>query len=166
MSTSKQHGFSGYVEAPRPDDDVGGIPANEHAEARAERTPTGQWTKGAKTAQTKGGKARKGSTKLSHVGGTKEARSLRRALGREIASSVGGGTCDVAASLFLRWAADKAEMAEKAKAEGDAESFRKLTESARMDVVYAREHAAKTAQSRPQKPAWMARLGVGEGGKP
>jgi hypothetical protein len=64
---------------------------------------------------------------------------------REVSSTVGGGVCGAAPSLFLRWAADKAAMAEKAKKADDTDRFCKLTESARMDIVYAHERAAKAA---------------------
>jgi hypothetical protein len=85
---------------------------------------------------------------------------LRKALSGEIARTVGGGECGIAASLFLKWAAQKTAAAEEAYVAGDYETHRKLSESARMDVLYAREHAAKEALSRSkrvQAPApWLA----------
>jgi hypothetical protein len=103
-----------------------------------------------------GGKRRKGTTRLSHhidsatlsPESARRARALRRALAGEIAATVGGGVCGVAVSLLVKFAAQKTACAEDAFNAGDLEAFRKLTESARMDVLYAREHAAKAAKSR------------------
>jgi hypothetical protein len=105
-----------------------------------------------------GGKAHKGTTKLSHridapklaPTSQKRARTLRRAVAGEIARTVGGGVCGIAASLFVKFAAQKTAAAEEAYQAGDYETHRKLTESARMDILYAREHAAKEAQARPK----------------
>ena len=151
MPESNSHGFP-YVEPPRHDELPSGTPAPTQSDARGERRADGKWAKGARTAQSKGGKAMAGRGRaLVHYGAaSKGARALRRALRSEIASTVGAGRCGVAASLMLRWASDKTELAEKAKTSGDLESFRKLTESARMDILYAREHAAKEASARPR----------------
>jgi hypothetical protein len=151
MPESKSHQFP-YVEPPRHDELPTGTPAPapEHADARAERTPDGRWVQGAARAQSAGGLTRRGKPRLTRTKLTKAASALHRTLCREVASSVGGGVCGVAASLFLRWAADKTELAEQAKARGDDDMFRKLSESARMDVLYAREHAAKEAAARPK----------------
>jgi hypothetical protein len=65
---------------------------------------------------------------------------------------VGGGRCGVAASLFLKFASQKTAAAEVAYQAGDFEMHRKLSESARMDILYSREHAAKEAASRPRAP--------------
>ncbi len=134
MPTSTSHGFP-YVEPERHDELSSGHPAPPQAEARGERRANGTWTKGARTAQSQGGKSIAGRGRaLVHLGGaTKSVKALRRALRTEVASTVGGGVCGVAASLIIRWASDKTELAEKAKAAGDLESFRKLTESARIE---------------------------------
>lgn len=153
MPAHRSHGFA-YVEPERHDELSDGVAAPVQTEARSERTAKGQWVKGARTAQSKGGKAIAGRGRaLVHYGAaSKGARALRRALRTEVASTVGGGMCGVASSLMIRWAADKTDLAEKAKAAGDLETFRKLTESARMDLLYAREHAAKEAAARPKAP--------------
>jgi hypothetical protein len=109
----------------------------------------------------KGGAARKGRTSLSHriEGPTltpksvSRARTLRRALSGEIAATVGGGRCGIAASLFLKFAAQKTAAAEEAFVAGDYETHRKLSESARMDILYAREHSAKEAAARDSRMA-------------
>jgi hypothetical protein len=130
---------------------------------------------GARTIPAAGGRATKGRTKLSHdIGGasltptsTKRARTLRRVLSGEVAATVGGGRCGVAASLFIKFASQKTAAAEEAFERGDFEAHRKLSESARMDVLYAREHAAKEAQARPRAP-WdpIAHLAGLPGAKP
>jgi len=118
----------------------------------------------------KGGSSKRGSTKLSHaIEGVKlapesvrHARVLRRTLTTEIATTVGGGVCGVAASLFIKFAAQKTAAAEEAFERGDFEAHRRLSESARMDVLYAREHAAKEAESRKKMPTQQAPwLGAG-----
>jgi hypothetical protein len=154
MPESHSHGFA-YVEPERHDELSPGVPEStrEQAPARGERTTGGRWAKGARTAQRQGGESHRGKHKLVRGKAlTKAASALHRALCVETAQTEGGGVCDRRSSLMLRWAADKTEMAEKAKAAGDVETYRRLSESARMDLLYAREHAAKSAQSRPRPP--------------
>jgi hypothetical protein len=150
-----------YVEVPRHDELPAGVPA---APSGVQKREAGRFTAGpsgsAVQAGAAGGGKHKGHTKLSHdIGGTsltptstKRARTLRRVLSGELAASVGGGRCGVAASLFIKFAAQKTAAAEEAFERGDFEAHRKLSESARMDVLYAREHAAKEAASRPRVP--------------
>lgn len=166
MPTSRSHGFNGYVEAPRADEEPAGVPETEQARASLERKAGGNGIPlGAKVVPMLGGKAHKNKTHLSHkIESTKldpvylkRARVLRNALSREIASVLGGGRCGVAASLFLKFAAQKTAAAEQAFAAGDFEAHRKLTESARMDVLYSREHAIKEAAARTDDPAAFAR---------
>ena len=156
MPTSKSHDFP-YVEPERHDELSDGVPTdNALARAGDQRRPDGTLVQGASTLPALGGKARKGRTTLSHeiVGATlapesvRRARTLRRALSNEIAAAVGGGRCGIAASLFLKFSAQKTAAAEEAFQRGDFDTHRKLSESARMDVLYAREHAAKEAEAR------------------
>jgi hypothetical protein len=157
MPAHKSHGRE-YIEPPRHDELPAGI-AIVQASASHERKATGQIDKGAQDIPSAGGRARKGRTRLSHeIGASKltptsqsRARTLRRALSGEIASSVGGGFCGIAASLLIKFAAQKTAAAEEAFERGDYETHRKLSESARMDVLYAREHAAKEAAARASK---------------
>jgi hypothetical protein len=157
MPTSTSHGRP-YVEPERHDELSPGVA--EQAPARDPRKPGGQLVQGARSVPSLGGKAHKDKTFLSHriEGSTldpvnvRRARTLRNRLSREIAAGVGGGVCGVAASLFLKFASQKTAAAEEAFAKGDFETHRRLSESARMDVLYAREHAAKQAQARPRMP--------------
>jgi hypothetical protein len=152
-----------YVEVERHDELSSGVPtpADVQAQARAEhKAGNGRIPPGARALPALGGKAMKGTTKLSHrieAGqlspvSVARARTLRKALSSELASGVGGGRCGVAASLFLKFAAQKTAAAEEAFAAGDYDTHRKLSESARMDILYAREHAAKEAAARPRGP--------------
>jgi hypothetical protein len=156
MPTAIKNGVP-YVEVPRHDEEPKGIAA---APSGAQKRDAGRFMAGpdgsAVTAGADGGKRRKGRTKLSHEiasstltpSSQKRARTLRRALTGEIALVLGGGTCGIAASLFIKFAAQKTAAAEEAFTAGDYETHRKLSESARMDVLYAREHAAKEADAR------------------
>jgi hypothetical protein len=165
MPTSTSHNFK-YFEPERHDGLSDGV--REQEQASDERKANGQLAQGASAVPSLGGRALKGRTYLSHKivtpssmgpNDSKRARTLRNALSREIAAGVGGGVCGVASSLFLKFAAQKTAAAEVAFQAGDFETHRKLTESARMDVLYAREDAAKAAQARPQGPADpMARI--------
>lgn len=150
-----------YVEPERHDALSPGVPA---ARGGAQKREAGRFTPGpdgsAIVAGADGGRRHKGRTHLSHridaptLTPTSQARAriLRRALSSEIATTVGAGRCGIAASLFIKFAAQKTAAAEEAFQAGDYETHRKLSESARMDVLYAREHAAKEAQSRPRAP--------------
>jgi hypothetical protein len=160
MPDHNSHHFP-YMAPERHDELSAGIPA---ARSGTRKRDAGRFTPGpsgsATEAGAEGGNKRKGRTKLSHdIGGasltptsTKRARTLRRVLAGEVASTVGAGHCGVAASLFIKFAAQKTAAAEEAFERGEFEAHRKLSESARMDVLYAREHAAKEAQSRPRAP--------------
>lgn len=159
MPAHKSHGRT-YVEPERHDELSEGVPeAKRAADSGAQQREAGRFVAGtaeARDSAARGGRRRKGTTSLSHHIGspaltresTRRALTLRRALAGEIASSVGGGRCGIAASLLIKFAAQKTAAAEEAFARGDFEAHRKLTESARMDVLYAREHAAKEAAAR------------------
>lgn len=169
MPAYRSHGRE-YVEPPRADELPDGVKAVEQAEASGERTQDGRPAQGARTIPALGGKAHKGKSYLSHQivaptldpANARRARVLRNHLSREIAKSVGGGSCGVAASLFLKFAAQKTAAAEQAYQAGDFDTHRKLSESARMDILYAREHAAKEAEARPRDPnavpEWLAAI--------
>lgn len=156
MPTSTSHAFP-YVEPERHDELSTGIPAARSGQQKRE---AGRFTAGpngsAIQAGAEGGKSHRGRTQLSHnieastltPTSLKRARTLRRALSAEIAATVGAGQCGIAASLFVKFAAQKTAAAEEAFVAGDYETHRKLSESARMDTLYAREHAAKTAAAR------------------
>lgn len=154
MPAHKSHGKE-YIEPPRHDELPDGV-AMAVVVTGGEKKPDGTFAKGSTALQALGGSRSKGTTKLSHkIDGAKltptsvkRARTLRKALTGEIAKAVGGGYCGIAASLLIKFAAQKTAAAEEAFERGDFDAHRKLTESARMDVLYAREHAAKEAAAR------------------
>jgi hypothetical protein len=161
----RSNGFP-YQQPDRHDELTDGIPVPTEcrATAGAQKRTRGLFTSDdaeTKALAKKGGETKRGTTTLSHridapclsPESQRRARTLRRALSAEIASTVGGGHCGVAASLLIKFAAEKTAAAQEAFARGDYELHRKLTESARMDVLYAREHAAKEAKARPQPTA-------------
>jgi len=165
MPAHRSHGKT-YVEPERHDELTAGTSA---APSGAQKREAGRFLPGdsAREAGAAGGSRRKGTTRLSHridaptltPTSQQRARTLRRALAAEIADTVGGGECGIASSLFIKWASQKTAAAEEAFEAGDYETHRKLSESARMDVLYAREHAAKSAAGRPRAPADpMARI--------
>jgi hypothetical protein len=159
MPDHRSHGIP-YVQPERHDELSPGVPA---ARSGTGKRQDGRFTAGpggsAAESGGRGGSRRKGTTKLSHLieQGTLSGRSLararvlRKALSGEIAATVGGGMCGIAASLFVKFCAQKTAAAEEAFERGDFESHRKLTESARMDLLYAREHAAKEAAARASR---------------
>lgn len=159
MPTRPKNGVP-YVETERHDELSAGVPV-EQGRASDPRKPGGQLAQGASETPRKGGLAHKNTTKLSHrleapalaPEYERRAQALRNALRREIAMVVGGGVCGVAASLFVKFAAQKTAAAEEAYVRGDFDTHRKLSESARMDVLYAREHAAKEAEARKKTAA-------------
>jgi hypothetical protein len=164
---STSHGKP-YIEAERHDELTDGV-VDSQGRASDPRKPGGQLEQGASDTPRKGGQAHKGKTLLSHriEAGTlsptsvTRARTLRRAMAGEIAREVGGGVCGVVASLLIKFCAQKTAAAEEAFLRGDYEAHRKLSESARMDALYAREHAAKAALSRKALPSarpWMVEV--------
>lgn len=158
MPSHRSHDRDVYVEPERHDELSTGVPS---APSGPEKREAGRFTAGpdgsAALNGAKGGGKSKDRTQLSHVivaptlspTSQSRARVLRKALSGEIARTVGGGHCGIASSLFIKFAAQKTAAAEEAFAAGDFETHRKLSESARMDVLYAREHAAKSAAARP-----------------
>lgn len=155
--------------SPRPDD--------EQRAASQERKAGGRGiAPGATIVPAMGGRARKGRTKLTHEVPSalpvsdalkRRARFARRKVCSEIARDVGGGRCGMLASLFVKLGVEDAAMREAALAEGKREEARRLGESARMHLLYARETAAKDANARPvdgKLPPWMQVVEVDEGG--
>jgi hypothetical protein len=120
--TSTSHDFP-YVEPERHDELSRGVPA---ARGGTQKREGGRFTPGpngsAIAAGAAGGSRRKATTKLSHRidaptltdTSQKRARTLRKALAGEIASTVGAGHCGIAASLFIKFAAQKTAAAEEA----------------------------------------------------
>lgn len=175
MPTSRSHDRE-YIEPPRHDELPAGVPAPVQAEAGQERTALGRFAPGANTTPRKGGKSRKGRTKLSHeiealpVSDTlkRRARFMRRRTCTELAQTVGGGSCGIVASILVKLASEDMALRETMMVAGNIESARKLGESARMHLLYARETASKDAESRanaPPDPKALA-LMFAEAGKP
>lgn len=174
---------------PRPDELPAGVQATEQAEAREERTERGTWTKGARTAQSKGGRALKNRTALSHQAGLDpiltltafrpylaQAKPFAKAEASAIARTVGGGElgpgpASIVVSASLQLAASRYWF-DQGAATGDPKAFEtasRLADASRSNLLSAREMAAKEAKARPKgRPQWMTDLGVepGKAGKP
>jgi hypothetical protein len=171
MPTSRSHGF-GYVEAPRHDELPTGVPAlgAEQANARQERKAGGRGIqKGATEVPAAGGRARKGRTKLTHdvpdalpVSDIlrRRARFARKRMTGELARVVGGGACGMIASVLVKLAVEDIAMRETAMTEGNRDEARRLGESARMHLLYARETCAKDGEVL-RKPGANGRLKPG-----
>lgn len=155
MPVRRSHGHA-RVEPPRPGELPAGVPAEPSGSPKRTSQRFERGTDAARESGAKGGAASRGRTKLSHMiepgklsaESIRRARTLRRALSHEIAQEAGGGVCGIAASLLVKWAAAKTAAAEEAFARGSYDLYRKLTDSARKDVLLAREHAAKEAAAR------------------
>ena len=156
------------VEAPKACSLPRGVHAKEQVEAGEERRPGGQWRKGARTAQSKGGYALKGRTALSHRLGLDTlvaredfrphldaAKAYHRRVCGDIARTVGGGECPpMVASVVMGAAMQTAAAAylfERAASSGDPATFQaasRLADSARNNLLGAWELAARTAKAR------------------
>jgi hypothetical protein len=159
MPTSTSHGRP-YVEPERHDELSNGTPAPtaEQADASQERRQGGaRIAPGSKIVPAMGGKARKGRAKLTHdvpdalpVSDTlkRRAKYARRRMCAQLARSVGGGTCDMFASALVKLGVEDMAMREQAMSDGKRDEARRLGESARMHLLYAREVCVKDAASR------------------
>jgi hypothetical protein len=181
MPESTSHAFP-YIEPERHDELSAGTPAPDHAQrdASQERKAGARGiAPGATLVPAMGGRARKGSTKLTHevpaalpVSDTlkRRARFARRRMTAELAREVGGGRCGMLASAFVKLGIEDMAMREAALAEGKRDEARRLGESARMHLLYARETCAKDVVSRKGAGApgtlapWLEY--VDENGKP
>jgi hypothetical protein len=146
----------------RHDELSSGVPADDHEQrsASAERKAGGPGIPpGATVVPAEGGRARKGRTQLTHavpetlpVSDTlkRRARYARKRIATELARTVGGGACGMLASLMVKLGVEDAAMREAALAEGKVDLARRLGESARMHLLYARETCAKDATARPK----------------
>jgi hypothetical protein len=152
------------VQPPRFDELPPGVPAPEQAEAGQERRADGTIAPGASTIPSRGGKALKGRTSLSHridsdtipTPYRKRARAHRRATCAELARDFGGGQCGVMASTFVRIGSVAIALAEEALDGGNREEWRKQSALAMSALNYAREHAATAATSRPRHAGKLA----------
>lgn len=155
MPAHRSHGRR-YIEPERHDELSDGARADEQAEAGQERTAKGRLAKGASTVPRQGGKARKGRTKMSHDVGSlpvdlaliRRARFYRRKQCSELAATVGGGVCGLMASALVKLASEDMALRESALEKGNVDLARRLGESTRMHLLYAREVAAKDGDAR------------------
>ena len=160
-----------YPMVPRSDELMSGVQATEQAEAGDERRTGGTWAKGARTAQSKGGKALKHQTALSHRTGLAgllalpafkpylaQARAFAKAHVATLARSVGGGECgagpaSVVTTAALQLAASR-YCFDQASTTGDADLFlkaSKLGDASRNNLLSASDLCAAEAQARPKE---------------
>lgn len=167
MPTSTSHDRAFYVEPERHDGLSSGVPADagEQQGASQERRAGGTGIqKGDKLVPSMGGRAHKGSARLTHRVATlpvsdklkRRARFARRKVCSELARNVGGGACGMIASLLAKLGVEDIAMREAALEAGDTDLARRLGESGRMHLMYAREVCAKDAAARPEKPIDLA----------
>jgi hypothetical protein len=178
MPTTVKNGIP-YPEPPRSDELREGRPAEGTAQSRAsqERKAGGRGIpKGATDIPSAGGRARKGSTKLTHEVREalpvsdklkRQARFMRRRTCTELARDVGGGSCGIIASALVLIASEDLALRAAALEAGDVELAQKLGVSARGHLLSARDVAAKDAESRPRRSVVdELRARVLSGGKP
>ena len=145
-----------------------GEPGSVVAEAGSERTAKGQWVKGSRTAQSRGGLAKKGKSQLgSRLGLSKlpagnefaryrkSAASFRRAQCAELARTVGGGECGpgpssivASASLSLAWSRYLSDEAARTKDGALAVQAMSLADKSRTQLLTAHELCAREAEAR------------------
>ena len=166
MPAYRSHGRT-YVEAPRHDE----MPAGE-AQPRAGDDPreNGKLMAGARKTPSLGGQATKGRTSLSHrvpedvldENGRHRVRALRKALCSEARTTIGRGYCGVGASLLYKLVAVSTEHHEQAVRAGDVEGARKLVDTIKTALAYAREECARVGEAMVKpgangkpKPGWI-----------
>lgn len=146
--------------------------ATGHAEHTSERRPDGTFAPGAPTAQSAGGLATKGTSRLASRLGLawlpdsdtfapyrRAASTFRRVQCAELARTVGGGMCgpspsSVVASVALALAWSR-YFSDKAAQTGDAElamRSARLGETSRQHLLAAHELCAREAAARPKGP--------------
>jgi hypothetical protein len=163
MPTTIKNGIH-YPEPPRSDELAAGVAVDraEQEPARQERKRGGRGIpKGATAIPSAGGKAHKGSTRLTHRVGAKlpvspklraQAGYMRKATCRELARTVGADECGIIASAMVKLASQDLALREAALEAGDVELAQKLGVSARGHLLAGRDVAAKDAESRPRAP--------------
>ena len=155
MSPVVQSHGKAYAEPERHDELSEGIPQASATDANKHSTGI---QKGERNRPSLGGKATRGSTKLSHridsaslpESYRNRARAFRRMTCSELARTVGGGTCGIIPSLFVKHASIATALSELALDNGDTDRAVKYAESSRMHLMYAREVCAKDALARPK----------------
>ena len=173
MPTHKSHDHE-YIQPPRHDElPAGEITPDEAALSGLVKRADGRFKAGeerTKRAASRGGKGNLGKLALVHDLDVSvvlpeyadRAASLLVALTQEIALTIGGGYCGAVTSLLIRFAVQKTVAAEDAFQLGDFDAHRKQSESARMDLLYAREHASKEAAAMKQTRGFVNPLDTDE----
>lgn len=159
-----------YPEPPRSDELATGVraDANEQESASAERKRGGhRIPKGATAIPSAGGKAHKGSTRLTHRVGEKlpvspklraQAVSMRAATCKDLARKVGGGECGVLPSGLVLLASEDMALRRAVLEAEDIPLAEKVALSTKLGVsirghlLGGREACAKDAESRPRAP--------------
>lgn len=142
-----------------------GVQAIELVEAGGERTPDGRFAKGASTAQSKGGKALKNRTELSHKlppdlandPGFEAYRSHAKAFAKhhlgELAVLVGGGEVPTGPASMVMSAALQLAASRYLFAKGDFKTASTLANDSRSSLAMAHEYTAKLAKAKPKLSA-------------
>jgi hypothetical protein len=177
MAQHPRHGNAsrsglGNMTESRPLKDQGpGVQEPVQAEASQERRVDGTLAPGARTTPSKGGKAKKHRHTLSHDSAIKEAlaapefrsflgrgNAFRKGIIRHLARDVGGGvadplTCAIAAIAADQVAASRFFFARAAQGvdRKDFETASRLGDSARQNLIAARDICELGARSRPRE---------------
>lgn len=166
MPTTVKNGIP-YPEPPRSDELADGVPADalEQETARQERKRGGnRIPKGATAVPALGGKAHKGSTRLTHRVGElpvseklkRNARFMRKRTCTELSTTVGGGSCGIIASALVLLASEDLALRAEVLASDEIELADKVALSTKLGVsirghlMGARDAAAKDAEARPR----------------
>jgi hypothetical protein len=158
------------VEVLPPDELPHGVRGPSQVSARCERRPNGTFARGARTVQSAGGRATRGTSRLTtrlglstladgdaFVPYRRAAATFRRVQCAELARSVGGGQCGpgpssvvASAALALAWSRYFSDLAAST---GDAElamRSARLGETSRQHLLAAHELCAREARARPR----------------
>lgn len=174
---AKKHGALVVVETAPADELPAGVQAEPQAEGTAERDAKGRWRKGTRTAQSKGGKARNGKTRLADklklapvtadpafAPYLKDAEAFKRRHVTDLAQQVGGGYCGpgpsgIIASAALQLAASRYFFDQVAVCPDPDLALKasRLADSAKQALLTAHELCAREAKARP-KPSNQERL--------
>ena len=156
-----------YPEAPRSDELAVGVPADGSEQARAsqERKRGGKGIpKGAKDIPAAGGRAHKGSTRLTHRVSDglpvsdnlkRNARFMRRSTCTQLARDVGGGLCGIVASALVKLASEDLALRSAVLESETIDLAEKVALSTKLGVsirghlLGARDVVAKDAEARP-----------------
>ncbi len=172
MTYRKGHGNGGGVpriEVMPADEALRGVQATEHVESTGERREDGTWARGARTAQSDGGRSRRDQTRLAQRLGLsvladdvafapykRAAADFRRTHCTTLARSVGGGVCGPGPSSIIATAAWQLAASrflfDIAATKGDAKLMleaSRLGDASRQNLLAAHELVAREALAPP-----------------